>query len=174
VVSGLGGIHLEGSSDFKLLDRLVVDVIAKQLPERRRFYRGLTDWVGYRSVQVPFDVAERNAGSGRWSLRGLIELALTGLVSFTSAPLRIVTIMGLLTLLLGVALSVETLWSWLRGHAVSGFATTILTLLIIGSFIMISLGIIGEYIAKIYEEVKARPVYLIDRTTGTASSGERA
>ena len=165
-ISSLGGINLQNASDFKLLDRTVLDVITRQLPERRRFYRGLADWVGYRSVNVPFDVAERSDGVGKWSILGLVELALTALVSFTSAPLRIVTIMGLLTLGLGLALTVDTLWSWLHGRSVSGFATMILTLLIIGSFIMISLGIIGEYIAKIYEEVKARPVYLIDARAG--------
>lgn len=162
----LGGINVQNSSDFKLLDRVVVDVIARQLPEKRRFFRGLADWVGYRNVEIPFNVAERSDGEGKWSLLGLVELALTALVSFTSAPLRIVTIMGLLTLVLGLGITADTLWSWLHGRAVSGFATMILTLLIIGSFIMISLGIIGEYIAKIYEEVKARPVYLIDESTG--------
>jgi len=165
-ISWLGGINIQNSSDFKLLDRVVVDVIARQLPERRRFYRGLADWVGYKNVQIPFDVAERSDGMGKWSILGLIELALTALVSFTSAPLRIVTFMGLLTLALGLGLTVDTLWSWLHGRAVSGFATMILTLLIIGSFIMISLGIIGEYIAKIYDEVKSRPVYLIDEHAG--------
>ncbi len=165
-ISWLGGINIQNSSDFKLMDRVVVDVIARRLPERRRFFRGLADWVGYKNVEIPFDVAERSDGEGKWSLLGLVELALTALVSFTSAPLRIVTIMGLLTLALGLGLTIDTLWSWLQGRAVSGFATMILTLLIIGSFIMISLGIIGEYIAKIYEEVKARPVYLIDEHVG--------
>ncbi|OYY95107.1 MAG: hypothetical protein B7Y41_04670 [Hydrogenophilales bacterium 28-61-23] len=165
-ISWLGGINIQNSSDFKLMDRVVVDVIARQVPEKRRFFRGLTDWVGYRRVDIPFDVAERSDGEGKWSFLGLVELALTALVSFTSAPLRIVTIMGLLTLALGLGITIDTLWAWLQGRAVSGFATMILTLLIIGSFIMISLGIIGEYIAKIYEEVKARPVYLIDEYAG--------
>jgi len=165
-ISWLGGINIQNSSDFKLMDRVVVDVIARKLPERRRFFRGLADWVGYKNVEIPFDVAERSDGAGKWSLLGLVELALTALVSFTSAPLRIVTLMGLLTLALGLGITVDTLWGWSHGRAVSGFATMILTLLIIGSFIMISLGIIGEYIAKIYEEVKARPVYLIDESAG--------
>ena len=165
-ISWLGGINIQNSSDFKLMDRVVVDVIAQQLPERRRFYRGLADWVGYKNTEILFDVAERSDGEGKWSILGLVELALTALVSFTSAPLRIVTILGLLTLTLGLGLTVDTLWSWFHGRAVSGFSTMILTLLIIGSFIMISLGIIGEYIAKIYEEVKARPVYLIDESVG--------
>jgi len=166
LLSRLGGINIRNSSDFKLLDRVAVDVIINQLHEYRRFYRGLTDWVGYQSAEVTFDVAEREHGSGKWSLFGLLDLAVTALVSFTSAPLRIVTIMGLLTLALGFGLGIETLWSLWAGATVSGFATIVLTILIIGSFIMISLGIIGEYIAKIYDEVKDRPSYLIDRSTG--------
>ena len=165
VITALGGINIQNSSDFKLLDRVVVDVITRQLPERRRFFRGLTNWVGFRSMEIPFDVAERRDGVGKWSILGLIELALTALVSFTSAPLRVILFLGMMTMALGAYLTVDTLWSWVQGRAVDGFATIIMTLLIIGSFIMISLGVIGEYIAKIYEEVKNRPIYLIDEST---------
>ncbi len=157
----LGGIDLEEASDFKLLDRVVADVLVHRLPERKRFYRGLAAWVGYPTAEIPFDVAARPVGASRWSIVRLADLAITALVSFTSAPLRIVTVLGLLTLALSGLLIMDTLWSWLHGRAVSGFATIILTLLIIGSFIMISLGIIGEYISKIYEEVKHRPHYLV-------------
>jgi glycosyltransferase involved in cell wall biosynthesis len=166
LVSRLGGVQLENSSDFKLLDRVVVDTIARMLPERRRFYRGLADWVGYQRVSLPFDVAERETGQGKWSLWKLVELALTALISFTSAPLRIVTVLGFLTLAFGFVVGAEALIGWARGFAISGFTTTIATLLIIGSAIMISLGIIGEYIAKIYDEIKARPVYLVEDIVG--------
>ena len=162
VLSKLGGIDLNNSSDFKLLDRLVVDTIVKELPERRRFYRGLSDWVGYVQASIPFDVEERAAGEGKWTSLRLIELATTAIVSFTSAPLRIVTILGFITLIFGFFVATEALINWSRGMAVSGFMTIILTLLIIGSFIMISLGVVGEYIAKIYEEIKQRPTYLVE------------
>ncbi len=165
IASRLTGVEIRNSSDFKLLDREVVDVMIHELPERQRFYRGLSEWVGYRDVKLHFDVQERSGGEGKWSFLKLADLAVTALVSFTSAPLRLVTIMGLLTLLLGFIIAVDTVISLFRGIAVSGFATIILTLLIIGSFIMISLGILGEYIAKIYEEIKQRPVYLIEDTT---------
>jgi polyisoprenyl-phosphate glycosyltransferase len=165
IVSRLGGIELRDSSDFKLLDREVVDAIVRQLPERERFYRGLADWVGFRSAHLPFSVDERAAGVGQWSIWRLSQLAMTALVSFTSAPLRIVTVLGFLTLLLGFIVGVDAVISRWHGIAVSGFATTIIVLLIVGSFIMISLGIIGEYIAKIYEEVKARPPYFVEDTT---------
>jgi glycosyltransferase involved in cell wall biosynthesis len=166
LLSRSAGIRIENSSDFKLLDRIVVDTVARLLPERKRFYRGLADWVGYERTSISFDVAERGIGQGKWTLWKLIELALTATISFTSAPLRIVTILGLLTLAFGFAVGAEALIGWYQGRAISGFTTTITTLLIIGSTIMISLGIIGEYIAKMYDEIKARPAYLVEDTAG--------
>lgn len=165
LLSSLGGINLQDSSDFKLLDKQVVDTVVTQLPERERFYRGLTDWVGFPSDSVSFEVSSRVDGEGKWSLWRLVELALTAIVSFTSAPLRIVTLLGVATLILGFFIGLDALISWLGGKAVSGFATIIITLLLIGSFVMISLGIIGEYIAKIYEEVKSRPAYIVEART---------
>jgi polyisoprenyl-phosphate glycosyltransferase len=166
LLSKLGGINLQNASDFKLLDRTVVDAIAHELPERQRFYRGLADWVGYRHTSVQFDVEARAEGQGKWSVWNLVQLATTAIVSFTSAPLQIVTILGVLTLILGIVVGADAVISWFQGRAVSGFATTIITLLIVGSFIMISLGIIGEYIAKIYDEIKARPPYLVEGAVG--------
>jgi glycosyltransferase involved in cell wall biosynthesis len=166
MLSRLAGINLRQASDFKLLDRRVVDAIARELPERQRFYRGLVDWVGFRHASIPFDVEARAEGQGKWTLWKLLDLAMTAIVSFTSAPLRIVTILGMVTLLFGFAVGTEALVGWLQGRAISGFTTTITTLLIIGSFIMISLGIIGEYIAKIYDEIKGRPTYLLESTAG--------
>jgi glycosyltransferase involved in cell wall biosynthesis len=166
LITRLGGVDLENASDFKLLDRMVVQAIARELPERQRFYRGLSEWVGYTRESLPFDVEERLDGQGKWTLPKLVDLAMTALLSFTSAPLRVVTCLGLLTMVFGLYVAGDALVSRYRGIAVSGFATTIITLLIIGSFIMISLGIIGEYIAKIYDEIKARPAYLVERSVG--------
>jgi glycosyltransferase involved in cell wall biosynthesis len=165
ILSRLGGMAVDNSSDFKLLDRNVVETIVDRLPERERFYRGLTEWIGYPSAVVEFDVDVRSQGEGQWSIWRLVELALTAVVSFTSAPLRIVTVLGVLTLMLGFLVGADALISWMGGKAISGFVTLIMTLLIIGSFVMISLGIVGEYIAKIYEEVKRRPAFLIETTT---------
>lgn len=157
----LGGVDLQEASDYKLLDRKVANIVAHRLTERKRFYRGLAAWVGYKSVDIPFVVADRPIGATRWTSLRLVELAVTALVSFTSAPLRIVTLLGVVTLALSGVLVIDTLHSWMLGRTVSGFSTLVITQLIIGSFIMISLGIIGEYIAKIYEEVKHRPDYLV-------------
>lgn len=167
LMTRLGGVDLHNASDFKLLDRVAVDVLVRQLPERGRFFRGLADWVGFSQSYVHFTVGRRHDDSpGRWSLMGLIRLATTALLAFTSAPLHIVTLLGVLTLLLGLGVGGEALWSWLHGEAVSGFTTIILTLLIIGSFIMISLGIVGAYIGRIYDEIKGRPPYLVEATCG--------
>jgi polyisoprenyl-phosphate glycosyltransferase len=170
VLSRLGGIDVQNSSDFKLLDRVVVDAVARGLPERQRFYRGLSGWVGYSHVSIPFDVQPRADGEGKWTLWKLADLATTATVSFTSAPLRIVTVLGSIALAFGFAVGAEALIGWFRGQAISGFTTTIITVLILGSFIMISLGIIGEYIAKIYDEIKLRPPYLVEASVGL---GER-
>ena len=166
MISGLGGININNSSDFKLLDREIVEIIVYQLPERQRFFRGLTSWLGFEEDYIYFDVDDRLEGESKWSVWSLLELSITALTSFTSLPLRIVTFLGFATLLLGAGVATDAVISYMKGDSVSGFATTIITLLLIGSFIMISLGIIGEYIAKIYEEVKSRPLYLVKARKG--------
>lgn len=165
-LASFAGLHLKDASDFKLLDRVVVDAIVSDFPERTRFYRGLADWVGYTQVNVPFEVEERAGGMTKWSLWGLIKLAVSAVISFTAMPLRVVTLFGVLTFGLGLVVGTEALVSWARGEAVSGFATIIITLCIIGSFIMISLGIMGEYISRIFQETKRRPAYLIETRIG--------
>jgi glycosyltransferase involved in cell wall biosynthesis len=172
LLTRLGGIDLGNASDFKLIDRVVVDVLTKSMSEKKRFYRGLTSWVGFPSVKVEFDVPHRAQGHGNWTLRQLLDLSVTALVSFTSAPLRIVTLLGGVTLVFGFIVVTDALISWFRGIAVSGFVTLVGTLLVIGSMIMISLGVIGEYIAKIYDEIKSRPAYLIESRSGFESATE--
>ena len=166
LISSLGGININNSSDFKLLDRKIVDILVHKLPERERFFRGLTSWLGFTEEYIYFDVATRQGDESKWSFWSLLELAITALTSFTSLPLRIVTFLGFATMILGFFVAGDTLLSLIKGQSVSGFATIIISLLLIGSFIMISLGIIGEYIAKIYEEVKARPHYLVKASVG--------
>ena len=165
VITSLGGIDVRRSSDFKLLDRAAVDVLATAMPERSRFYRGLADWIGFPQDDASSLIASRKSGKSGWSVRSLIGSALTALVSFTSAPLRVISVLGVLTFLLGIAVGSDALRSWLAGEAVSGFATTIMTLLIIGSFIMINSCRFHRrgYIAKVYDELKRRPAFVIDR-----------
>ncbi|MEO8464149.1 MAG: glycosyltransferase family 2 protein [Gammaproteobacteria bacterium] len=167
LITKLCGVDLRNASDYKLLDRCVVDILINSLRENRRFYRGLAEWIGFEQTNLAFDVEPRHNGASSWSTWSLVRLAITALVSFTSAPLRIVTVLGAATLLLGVITGGDALWSWANGRAVSGFATLLVTLLLIGSSVMISLGVIGEYIAKIYEEIKGRPSYLLASTCGS-------
>ena len=156
----LSGFELKGASDYKLLNRRVVDAYL-QMGERSVFFRGMTAWLGFRRTQIPFEVATRSGGRSSWSIFRLFRLALTGITAFSAIPLQIVTFTGVLFLLFAFFFGLQTLYVYLSGNAVTGFATVIFLLLIIGSLLMISLGIIGEYIARIYDEVKLRPRYLI-------------
>ena len=166
VFSRLSGFDLRGSSDFKLLDRRVVDVLTKNLPEYGRFYRGLSAWVGYRQVSIPFDVAPRESGESRWGGLSLIRYAVRTMTAFSSLPLMIVPVLGLLMLVISIILGIEAIYSKLSGHAISGFATLEITILFSGSMIMIGLGVIGQYMARMYDEIKGRPVCLVSRFIG--------
>lgn len=165
----LSGFELKGASDYKLLNRRAVNAYL-QMEERNVFFRGMTAWLGFRRVQIPFEVAVRAGGQTGWSTLRRIGLALTGITAFSALPLQIITFTGMLFLLFAFALGVQTLFVFLSGHAVSGFTTVILLLLVIGSILMISLGIIGEYLARIYQEVKGRPRYVIAQSIETAAS----
>ena len=160
ILNKLSGFHFKGASDFKLMNRKAVDAWLK-MNERNVFFRGMTVWMGFNTVQIPFEVVPRSAGQSTWSVLKRLKLALIGITAFSSFPLHLVTFAGLVFLGLSVVLGVETLYVKVTGRAVSGFATVILLELIIGSLLMISLGIIGEYLARIYEEVKGRPRYLV-------------
>jgi glycosyltransferase involved in cell wall biosynthesis len=132
--------------------------------ERNVFFRGMTAWMGFTTVQIPFEVAERSVGHSTWSYLKRLKLAITGITAFSSLPLQLVTFAGALFLVFSIVVGAQTIYLKLSGQAVSGFATVILLELIIGSFLMISLGIIGEYLARIYREVKGRPRYLISES----------
>ncbi|MGE7664328.1 glycosyltransferase family 2 protein [Ureibacillus composti] len=158
------GFDMSKSSDFKLLDRKVVDAYI-QLPERKLFFRALSFWLGFKSIQVEFDVGERTEGETKWSYVSLLKYALNNITSFSTAPMQLITLIGVLFLLFSVILGVQSLINYLSGHSLEGFTTIILLLLGTGSLIMISLGIIGFYISKIYEEVKRRPRYIVSGKT---------
>lgn len=168
VISKAVGIDMDTSSDFKLLDRKIVEIIAA-MPEKDTFFRALTYWVGFRTTQVPYEVEERKFGTTKWSAYRLMKYAVHNVTSFTSLPLQMVTIFGSLLIVLGSVLGIQTFCRYLAGKAAEGFTTVILLLLLIGGFLMLSLGIIGIYIAKIYNEVKQRPQYLIQETTDLES-----
>lgn len=158
------GLDMQGASDFKLLDRKAIDALLR-MPERNVFFRAMSSWIGYRCAAVEFDVQEREAGQSKWSLRSLTAYAVKNIAGYTSAPLQVVTAAGFVTLFVAAIIAVQTLARYFTGGSVEGFTTVILLLLIIGSMIMISLGIIGYYLSKIYEEIKARPRYIVSDIT---------
>ncbi len=164
VMSRLIKMDMNASSDFKLLDRKVVDVLLG-LPERNTFFRALSFWAGFRREYVSYQVQERQFGESKWSTLSLMKYAVTNATSFSTLPLQLVTVMGIAAILFSVVLFIQTFAKYLSGTAVEGFTTVILLILVIGGFLMLSLGIIGHYIARIYEEVKGRPKYIIRRTT---------
>lgn len=163
----LSGFEMRGASDYKLLSRKAVDAYL-QMDERNVFFRGMTAWLGFERVQVPFQVPERAGGQSSWSIIRLVRLASTAITAFSSLPLQLITFAGVLFLFFSVVFGIYTLAMQLAGWSISGFATVILLLLIIGSLLMISLGIIGSYLARIYEEIKRRPRYIISETTDSA------
>ena len=165
IISRATGMDMASSSDFKLLDRKVVDTL-NSLPERNVFFRALSFWVGYKKAEVSYRVQERTEGESKWSTKSLIKYAITNITSFSSAPLHMVTVMGLITLVVAVVFGVISLVQKIMGIAQPGFTTVILLLLLIGSFLMLSLGIIGYYLARIYDEIKGRPRYIISRICG--------
>lgn len=160
----LAGIDVGNAADFKLLDREVVDCLIA-LPERERFYRGLVAWVGFEQATISFDVAPRLAGEGKWNSFKLLGLAMDSIVSFSTIPMHLMTALGAVFGLVGAGLGLRTFWLWLTGAAVPGFATVILLLVLMGAILMVGLGIIGVYIAKIYEEVKRRPDFIVRERT---------
>lgn len=161
------GIDIGIASDFKLMDASAVEAW-RQLPEKNTFFRGLSAWVGYRRYALPFKVAPRAGGETKWTLKSLMKLAVNSITAYTAAPLFLVFWVGILMGLAAVILTVQTLYMYFSHHAETGFSTVILLLLFIGSGIMLSLSVIGLYIAKIYDEVKGRPRYLIQFKKGGA------
>lgn len=158
------GYDLRNASDFKLLDRRVVNEW-RRLGEHDTFFRGLSAWLGFRRTTFSFDVAERPTGGSKWSVLRLISLSVNAITGFSAMPLQFITFLGLFMLAGSFAMAIQTLVVWFSGDAASGFTTVILLLLLIGGSIMVSLGLIGIYIARIFTEVKGRPRYIVSSTT---------
>jgi polyisoprenyl-phosphate glycosyltransferase len=155
------------SGDFCLMDRCVVDVL-KHLPERMRFMRGLRSFVGFRQIGLAYERGLREAGKPKYRLGALVYLAIDGLISFSSYPLRLVSYLGLFTISIALVLLVWVVSSALYAHKVpQGWASTIVTVLFMGSIQLFSLGIIGEYIRLIFLETKRRPTYITRDTQGS-------
>lgn len=158
------GLDLDGASDFRLLDRKVIDALC-EMPERLTFFRALSEWVGFTTEKIEFDVRPRNAGRSKWNFKKLFVFAINSISSFTNFPLQVITFVGAVFGIFAVVLGVQTLVNYFCNKAADGFTTVILLLLITGACIMLGIGIIGFYLAKIYEEIKQRPRYIVAERT---------
>lgn len=153
----------ENVGDFRLLDRVAVDVV-NQLSETSRFNKGLFSWVGFKVAEVSYERAAREAGDSKWRLRGLWHLALDGITSSTTAPLRIWTYVGGLTALAAVSYAAYVvIHTLITGIETPGYASLMVTMLLFGALNLVSLGIMGEYVGRIAKEVRNRPLYVIER-----------
>jgi dolichol-phosphate mannosyltransferase len=156
------------TGDFCLMDRKVVDQLIA-LPERNRYIRGLRAWVGFRQTSVQFERAPRFAGEPKYTFRKSLGLGINGIISFSKAPLRIATWLGLLVSLMSFVLVVVFVIEKLtRGFEIRGWASTVVIILFLGGVQLLTTGIIGEYLSRIYDEVKQRPLYVVRETDNTA------
>lgn len=160
ILSRFVGFDMSNASDFKLLDRKVIDILNK-MPEKKGFFRAVSYWVGFKKTTVEFDVSERAGGKSKWSAFGLIKYAVSNISAYSAAPMQIVTILGAVMLVIACIFGVWALVDKIAGRALEGMTTVIIIIIFIGSIIMISLGIIGYYVARIYEEIKGRPKYIV-------------
>ncbi|GAA2623215.1 glycosyltransferase family 2 protein [Paractinoplanes durhamensis] len=167
--TGLTKVDLVNATDYRLLSRSALDALLK-MPEHSSFFRGTSSWIGFRRSIIEVDIDHREGGASRWTFRSLFRLAVNGLTSFTSAPLHLVTLVGLAFAAFSVLLGAQTLVRWLRGGSVAGFPTVILLLLVMGTFILLGLGVIGEYLARIHEEVRGRPRYLVQEKSAQSAT----
>lgn len=151
----------EDAGDFRLLSPRAAAAL-RRLPERNRFFKGLSSWIGFRQIRVDYDPAERKHGKSSFSIRSLVGLSIEGLTSFSVAPLRLASLLGLVlaasALVFGVLILLETI---LYGKDVPGYPSLVVGLMVIGGVQLLMIGIVGEYIGKILSEIKARPVYFV-------------
>jgi glycosyltransferase involved in cell wall biosynthesis len=165
------------AGDFRLLDRGVVQAL-RALPEHARFMKGLYAWVGFRTEPLPFTAPPRRHGTSRFAMRGLAGLAVTGITSFSVAPLRLVTAVGLLisglAMAMGVWVVVERLF---LGQSIPGFATLAAAIFFLSGIQLLALGVVGEYVGRVFEETKRRPTYVVaadEDYSGLAAGATRA
>lgn len=172
-MSYLSEVRIEpAGADFRLMNRRAADAFL-HFPERSRFTRGLVSWMGFRQAVVEYQAEERASGQTKYSLGKMIRLGIDAITSFSSKPLRISFFTGLFISMLGLSYGLYIFFAFLTGRTIQGWASIMLTLLIIGGAVLINLGIVGEYIARIFNEVKARPLYFIKGQAGISQPKEK-
>lgn len=161
--------NMAGASDYKLLDRCVIQALL-DCPERVRFFRGMVAWVGFRQERLEFDVPDRHAGQSSWSSWALLRYTLRNLLAFSSAPLYWVAATGFIMAVLSFAMLMQTLYNYFIDGAAVGFTTVIALQVILGGMVLSALGVMAAYMALIYEEIKHRPLYVVNRPGDIPSS----
>jgi glycosyltransferase involved in cell wall biosynthesis len=172
LMHALTGLDLEGASDFRLLDRRVVDTLLA-FPEKVRFFRGMTVWTGFTTVPLAFDVAPRIAGTSQWSTGQLMRLAITAITSYSAKPLSIVFRLGVFGMLAAFLLLLQAVYSWVTHAAVSGWTSMTVIVLFFGSANLLGIGILGAYLAQIFDEIKGRPEFLVGEIVPSPAPSER-
>jgi len=162
------GLDLSASSDYRLLDRRVVEALLA-FPERVRFFRGMTVWTGFATKHLAFDVAPRIAGTSRWSTGQLTKLAINAITAYSAKPLSLIFRLGLVGMLAAFVLFVQAVYSWTVGIAVSGWTSVTVVMLFFGSANLLGIGVLGTYLAQLFDEIKARPEYLIRQELDAAA-----
>jgi glycosyltransferase involved in cell wall biosynthesis len=158
------------AGDFGLMSRRVVDQI-RRMPERQRYLRGLRSWVGFRQFAVPLDRGERHSGKSKYSFLKLLKLASNGIFAFSVIPLRAATLMGGLAVVVSALYALYSVYAkFMLNRAPQGFTALVFMLTFLSGVLLFFLGIIGEYVGRVYEEIKSRPLYVIDRTLGRVAS----
>ena len=167
IMSNSTGVDIPANAgDFRLMSSKVIKSL-QNMPERGRFMKGMYAWVGFKSIGVPFEVQDRMAGESGWGYRKLTNLALSGITSFTTLPLRLVGALGLLISFISVFYAFFVVFrTIISGSPLPGWPTVVIAITFIGGIQLLSLGVLGEYIAGIFSEVKRRPIYLIQKRKG--------
>ena len=160
------------TGDFRLMSRRVVNAL-KATRERHRFIRGLVSWVGYKQIGVPYDRDARHSGTSKYPLAKMVRFAIDGITSFSEVPLRFASYLGFLTSALAFIYVVVVLIRSALGYNEPGYTSTIITVLFLGGVQLVGIGILGEYIGRIYEEIKARPLYLVADVIRSGTPPER-
>lgn len=161
----LSGVDLSKSSDFMLLDRKFIDAWV-ELDERNVFFRGLANWLGFERTQIYFEPPARLVGNSKYTLTKLLRLSIGSILSFSSVPLYLISLVGILFLFFAAVMVFIALYQWTVGIALEGFTTVIILQLLIGGLVLSALGILGLYQAKIYDEIKGRPRFVIAEVSG--------
>ena len=165
----------EDAGDFRLLSPRAAAAL-RQMPERNRFFKGLSSWIGFRQVRVDYEPAKRTHGATTWNVRRLVGLSIEGLTSFSVAPLRVASLLGLLlaagALIFGIEILIETV---IYGKDVPGYPSVVIGLMVLGGVQLLLIGVLGEYVGKLLSEIKARPVYFVaEHSVKRASESAKA